>query len=314
MNILNKLKIPTLLGIGVILTGIVVGVFLVLREQTIISSAAPSQTPQNITVSNIEDSTVVISWQTLSSVSGFVTFGQTSPNEQTALDDRDTNPPTGGPQPHLIHYVTLKNLLPKTTYLYKISSGKLLSKVSTFTTASPSNSQNNFGPIIGSVLDSGKPLNEGIAFVSLSGGVIQTSLIKNLGNFLIPLTKVRKEDLSDTLVLEKDMNAKITVVSSNNQESVAVFNLNPEGVNLPPINLGESVDLTNLPTPTPTPMIDPTIYDLNKDGKINSADYSIAQKNKGKKLSSIKKDLQQDQLIDQLYLDELTKVINTLNQ
>ena len=48
------------------------------------------------------------------------------------------------------------------------------------------------------------------------------------------------------------------------------------------------------------------IYDLNKDGKINAADYSIAQKNKGKKINNI--------LVDQSYLDELTKVVNTLNQ
>ena len=106
---INKFKIPTLLGLGIILLGIGVGVFLVLRQQTFLSSAAPSQTPQNITVSNITDSEVSISWQTSNPSLGFVTFGQSDANEQTVLDDRDNKLP----QTHLIHYVSLKNLLPK---------------------------------------------------------------------------------------------------------------------------------------------------------------------------------------------------------
>lgn len=296
----TKFKIPTLLGLGVVIAGIAVGVFLVLREQTFFTQAAPSQTPQNITVSNIEDSSVTISWQTSSSVTGFVTFGQSGAVEATILDDRDTKIP----EPHLIHYVTIKNLLPKTTYQYKIASGKIVTKVSNFTTASPINTQNAFGPVIGSILDSGKPLNEGIVYLSLSGAIIQSSLVKNLGNFLIPLTRVRKEDLSDILPLEEQMNAKITIVSPNNQSS-AVFNLKPEGENLPPIKLGESVDLTNLTSPTPNPSPIPIVYDLNNDGKINAADYSIAQKNKGKKINGV--------LIDDKYLKELTNMVNSLN-
>lgn len=293
MKTLTKFKIPTLLGLGVIIAGIAVGVFLVLREQTYFASAAPTQTPQNITVSNIEDSSVVISWQTSSSVTGFVTYGQNSAAEQTSLDDRD--PPAGKPQPHLIHYVTIKNLLPKTTYQYKISSGKLIGKISTFTTSSPANTQNAFGPLIGSVVDFGKPLDEGVAFLSISNAVIQSSLVKNLGNFLIPLTKIRKDDLSDILLLETKMNAKITIISSTG-EAVAVLNLQPEGKSLPPLKLGESVDLTNIGI---------NIYDLNKDGKINAADYSIAQKNKGKKINNI--------LIDDKYLKELTNMVNSQN-
>lgn len=302
MKTLIKFKIPTLLGLGVIITGIAVGVFLTLREQTFFTQAAPTQTPQNITVSNIEDSSVVISWQTSASVSGFVTFGQNNATEQTSLDDRD--PPSGGPKPHLIHYVTIKNLLPKTTYQYKINSGKLISKISTFTTSSPASTQNTFGPVIGSIINSGKPLDEGIAFLSVSGAIIQSSLIKNMGSFLIPLTKIRKEDLSDILPLETQMNAKITIISPT-EETIAVFNLKPEGESLPPLKSGESVDLTNIASPIPSPSPTLSIYDLNKDGKINAADYSIAQKNKGKKIN--------DLLVDDDYLKQLTNLINSQN-
>lgn len=299
-SFLSRSKIPTLLGLGIILIGIGVGVFLVVRNQTFLSSAAPSQTPQNILVSNIEDSQVSISWQTSSPSLGFVSYGQNSADE-TALDDRDTKTP----QTHQLHYVTLKNLLPQTTYQYKIITGKLVTKPATFTTSSAGNTQNAFGPVIGSVLDSSKPLDEGIVFLSLSGAIIQSSLVKNLGNFLIPLTKIRKQDLSDILPLDEQAAAKITIVSPSTQ-AVAVFNLKSQGVSLPTLNLGESVDLMNLPSPTPTIPSDLTIYDLNKDGKINATDYSIAQKNKNKNINNI--------LIDQAFLDTLTKMVNTLNQ
>ncbi len=302
MKTLIKFKIPTLLGLGVILIGIGVGVFLSLREQTFLSRATPSQTPQNIQVSNIEDSSVNISWQTSSPSLGFVTFGQQDPGEQTVLDDRDNKIP----QSHLMHYVTLKNLLPKTTYQYKITSGKITTKILNLTTASPSSTQINLRPVIGTVLDGEKPLDEGIAYVAIPGANLQSALVKNLGNFLIPLSKARKTDLSDIYSLNEDTQAKITIISEKGG-ATAVFNLKMDGVTLPSLKIGQSLDLTTPSfTPTPSPVADLKLYDLNSDGKVNAADYSIAQKNKDKKINGV--------LIDDKFLKELTKMISNQNQ
>lgn len=309
---LSKFKIPTLLGLAIIVIGIGVGVFLVLREQTFLSSAAPSQEPQNITVSNIEDSSASISWQTSSPSLGFITFGQTDSGEQTILDDRDNNPPAGGPKSHLVHYVSLKNLLPQTNYKYKIVSGKIISKVSSFTTAPTATTQSGFNPVIGSVLNGKNPFDEGIVFLSVSGATIQSSLVKNLGNFLIPLSKIRKTDLSDIYSPSLDTAAKVTVIAANGEVS-AVFNIKPNGITLPPLILGQNVDLTSEINPTPTPSASPSqdskIYDLNNDGKINTADYSLAQKNKNKKIQSVRPDLNTDKIIDDQYLKDLSSMI-----
>src|SRR3989344_3209330 len=137
---INKFKIPTLLGLGIILIGLVSGLYLVLREQTFLSQAAPNFTPRNITLTNIAEDSVVISWQTNSAAPSFITFGQSNPGEQTALDDRDTD----APKPRLTHYVTLKNLLPKTNYQFKIITGKIISDVKWFETASPLTNQTVF--------------------------------------------------------------------------------------------------------------------------------------------------------------------------
>lgn len=297
-SFLNKFKIPTLLGLGIILIGIGVGVFLSFREQTFFSIAAPSYTPQNIRISNIEDSSLSISWQTSSPSLGFVTFGQNNPGDETTLDDRDTNPaPDGaGPQTHLVHYVTLKNLSPNTTYQYKIVSGKISSEVLSFTTAALATSQSELQPIIGTVLDGENPLDEGLAFVAISGASLQSSLVKSLGNFLIPLSRVR---------ITEDTPAKITIISAKG-EATAIFNLKTDGFSLPALKIGQTLDLTTpqtTPNPVPTPNLN--IYDLNSDGKINVNDYSSALKNKNKRIDGI--------LIDQIYLDNLTQMINSQN-
>lgn len=308
INFFEKFKIPTLLGLGVIFVGIGAGIFLVLRDQTFISSASPSTTPQNVTFSNIEDSTTVVSWQTAIPVASFITFGQNSPTEQTVNDDRDQK----APLPHSFHYVTLKNLLPKTEYQLKIQTGRTSSEVFKFQTAPPANLQNNFGPVVGSVLGVDKPLDEGIAYLSIAGANLQSSLIKSLGSFLIPLPKIRKSDLSDVLALNEDMVAKLTIIGREDQ-SLVLFKLKTDGMTLPAVKLGQNLDLTN-PKETPKPASPSAselkTFDLNGDGKINATDNAIILRNFGKNPKEKKADLNSDGVVDQKDLDLMSKKFN----
>ncbi len=294
-NFFNRLKIPTLLGISVITLGIVAGVFLTLRGQSFISKASPDKLPQNITLSNISDDSITISWQTSAPITSFVTLGINSPDDQTVLDDRDTNP-----KPHLVHYVTIKNLLPKTTYQYKVISGKISSETLRFTTASPISSQIGFRPIIGSVLNENKPLDEGVVYLSIADAGTESSLVKDSGNFIIPISQIRKADLSDSFPLSKDTTAKLTIVSGSGEAS-ALFRLKDSEAGLPSINLGDNLDLTTVPTPQ---------YDLNEDGKINATDNAILLQNFGKNPTNKKTDLNSDGVVDQKDLDLMSKQIN----
>lgn len=295
-HFINKFKIPTLLGLGVILTGIGVGVFLVLREQTFISSASPDTKPQDTTFSNISDDSVSLSWQTTAEVASFVTFGQANPDEKTALDDSDLNTP----KPHKIHYVSLKNLSSKTVYQLKIISGKKPSDVLTFQTASAPTTQTGFTPVIGSVLDGDVPISEGVVYLSIAGATIQSSPIKSSGTFLIPISQIRKSDLSDTYSLAEGMVGKLTIVSDKGKAQV-LFGLKLSSNTLPPIRLGENVDLT---------IAKPVIFDLNGDGLVNAADNAIILQNFGKNPKNKKADLNSDSAVDQKDLDLMSKQIN----
>lgn len=279
---ISKFKIPTILGLGIILLGIVAGVYLNLKEQIFLSQAAPNLTPQNITLTNITDSEAVISWQTNSPAASFITFGQNNPGEQTVLDDRD-NPVPGstGPKPRLTHYVTLKNLLPKTNYQYKVVSGKIASNVEKFQTAQPLSVQTGFSPIIGSVLSGDSPLDDGIVYLSIPEATTQSALIKTGGNFLIPLAQIRKTDMTDYQLTE-GTTAKLTVHSDKGESNV-LFKLKANSLPLPPVKLGQNIDLTTpeeTPPPTPTAK-DLHKFDLNGDGKINAADNAIILQNFG---------------------------------
>lgn len=296
-DFLDKFKIPTLLGLAIIFLGIASGVYLVLKDQIYFLQAAPSATAQNVTFSNITDTQAVVSWQTTVAAPSFVTFGQNNPTEQTILDDRDQ-----APKPRQDHYVTLKNLLPKTAYQLKINTGKTQSEIFKFETSSPVSSQNGFSPVIGSVLqDDVTPLNEGIVYLSITDAITQSALIKE-GNFLIPLSNVKSSNLTD-YPLKENTTAKITVISSKETANMLIT-LKTNSTPLPPVSLGQNIDLTTLPEETPQPTTEELNgYDLNNDGKINAADNAIILQNFGRNPKEKKADLDKNGKVDQDDLD-----------
>lgn len=301
---MSKFKIPTLLGLSLLIVGIVAGVYLNLREQIVLSQAAPDLTPQNVTLSNITEDSVTISWQTKAAAKSLVAFGQNSPGQYSVLDDQNNNA-------IFTHHATLKNLLPKTTYQFKIVSGKISSEIEKFETAQPPTTQTGFAPVIGTVLDDDTPLEAGVAYLSIAGATPQSAPIKSGGNFLIPLSSIRKVDLSDIYPLSADTIAKLTVVSEKGTANL-LFKLKDAAIPLPPINLGQNIDLT-IPEETPQPSADNlNTYDLNEDGKINAADNTIILQNLGKKSKDQKTDLNKDGKTDQKDLNLMAQKLKDL--
>lgn len=317
-SLITKFRIPTLLGLGIIFLGLASGLYLTLKEQIFLSQAAPNLTPQNITLTNITDDSAAISWQTNLPAASFITFGQNNPGDQTILDDRDTVTP----QPHATHYVTLKNLLPKTNYQFKIVSAKFTSDVEKFQTAEPVTNQTGFSPVIGSVLDGDTPVNDGLVYVAIPGAITQSAVIKSGGNFLIPLSYIRKTDLSNIYPLTEEMIGKLSIHSDKGQTNI-LFKLKADSPPLPTVKLGQSLDLTipeENPTPSPTNK-DIGKYDLDNDGKITAIDYGLLATCIGKKpatilpggKSCIKADLNGDGTIDQKDLDLISQKLKSFN-
>lgn len=297
MNLLS-FRIPTLLGLAVLILGTIAGVYLVLQNQTITTKASPQQSPRNIVISNIEASSVTITWQTSTKLPGYVIFGQNS-LEKTVLDDRDNGQLT----PRATHHVTLKNLSPQTVYKFKIVSGRVSSQQLNFTTASSDQTQNGLKPVIGSVLDGDKPLGDGVAYLRIPGVVPQSALVKNFGNFIIPVNLARTEDLSTVFSPIDNMEAKLTVVGKDGRVAESTFILTKPEVGL--LRMEQNLDLT-----IPSSLgISTSKFDLNGDGLVNSSDYAIILKNFGKSPQNKKADLNSDGVVDQKDVELILKEI-----
>lgn len=253
----SEIKIPTLLGIGVLTLGLVIGIFLVTTSQVLKSRASQSSSPQNITLTNVSSNHVSVFWQTDQEVPGFIQSGTTTSLGETFTDERDTK----APQSHQVHFITLTSLTPNTVYYYKINSGsESYPAKDTFSFKTPmSITPSNTQPLIGSVIDTNlQPVTEAVATLEIPGGQTLSAVTKTAGNFVIPLAEIYNQQLDNNFVLgQTPITAKLTV-SDFVKSSQIIFQLPLTGT-LPPITLGENVDLT-----TPS--------DLNHDGIINSLD------------------------------------------
>ncbi len=299
---IKNLKIPTLLGVGLIVIGIVAGVFLTLQEQNLNTQAGPDTTPKNITISNIEDENITISWTTNTATVGSVRYGTVNPEAFTAVDIRDQTSAIS----RKIHYVTLKNLTPQTTYKYKVvSNNKTSANVSQFTTAAVSNKQNGFKPVIGAVQNGNQPLQEGVVYLNIPGATTQSALIGHTGGFIIPIGKIRKDDLSDIFFPTEKIFSQLKVISAKGDATASIRLENSEEL-IGILKVGENIDLT---------VIDPKKilerFDLNNDTVINTSDYGIVLNNLGSSPKNLKADLNKDGVIDQKDINLIIKQINS---
>lgn len=297
----NEIRIPTLLALSILIIGLGTGVILVSQKQLFKSQAGPTQEPKNITVANLTGSSISIIWQTNKAITGFIQAGLTSSLGQTFLDDRDLNTPN----PYKLHFVTLSNLKPQTTYYYKIISGEgdPHGKLLTFTT-SLELPQSQEKPLIGRVLDNKlQPINEALVTLEVKGAQKVATITKISGNFILPLAGFN--------ITQASPSAKL-IVFRPNEKSVVNLKLPINNPILPTITLGKDLDLTLKATIdhiSATASASTKKYDLNKDGVINALDYSIVVDNLGK-IKRMDTDINYDGIVDQKDLDHLSKVLS----
>lgn len=261
------IKIPTLLGIGVLLIGLFGGVFLVSQDQLAIfqTKATKSPEPQKITLVNLSGNSASVYWQTDKAATGFVEAGPNSSLGLTFNDDRDQ----GAPKPHKLHFVTLTNLLPNTTYYYKIASGANLypNQPSSFKTSEITSSSTN-SPLIGQVVDENlQPVDEALINLNINGDLNLATSTKISGNFVLPLTSLT----------EFTVNTPATLTAFNGEKSSKVnLTLPFSQTALPQIILGKDMDL--VPLESSASVKTSISGDLNGDGVVNSLDSAIKLK------------------------------------
>ena len=80
-------KIPTILGVLILIIGVVAGVFLVQKAQIFKIGANPESTPQDVRVTNVSNNSATISWVTDNETVAFVNWGDTDSLGETTQED-----------------------------------------------------------------------------------------------------------------------------------------------------------------------------------------------------------------------------------
>ncbi len=216
-----KRRIPTLLGLALLLILLGGSVFGVKVTRRYITKAGPGSRPQNVRISNITDTSFTLSYITNDPTTGAINLSGLG----TIADDREQSPASG--KLYRTHYFTINALRPATKYSFSIVSGETTYRNSltnnqpyAVTTASAGGSTALADPVYGTVSRSdGSPAAGAVVYLNLPGVSPLSGLVKDSGSFLVPVGLARSADLSQAANIQSNDPEEIFVEGGGNGES-----------------------------------------------------------------------------------------------
>lgn len=269
MKILQQ-RIPTILGLLLLISGIAAGVYLVQKRGVWFLRAEPKATPQQIRITNISDNSFTVSWITEIEVLGFVKYGVTPSLTETVVDERDKI--SGKTTPYFCHHVKVASLSPGTKYYFKIGSGKGLfdnqGKLFEVTTAFVLGPPPAADTVYGTILKPDGAIAEGVlVYLSLANSIPLSALTESSGNWAIPLSVARTVNLSSYITYDPDASVEEIFVQGGPLGTATAVVTTKNDSPVPPITLGKSYDFREAkPQPeagvSPTPTLSTTKFSL----------------------------------------------------
>lgn len=249
-NFLGK-RIPTIVGLLILIGGLVAGVILVSQRQGLGTKAGPTSSPKDVRITNLMTNNFSVSWTTDIPTTGFIKYSENPAKIQTpAGDSRDQI--SGTAQSYTNHYVNITGLKADTTYYFVIGSGP-----ETYNDQGKP-FQVKTGPqvippaedvINGKVLDSSNnPVNGAIVFVEPEGGGALSTVTKIDGTWRLNLTDAR-DSSGKVLTYDKDNTVlSIFIQAGTNGTATAITNTSKDSP-VPDITLGKNQSfISTLPT------------------------------------------------------------------
>ncbi|OGG01360.1 hypothetical protein A2Z33_02315 [Candidatus Gottesmanbacteria bacterium RBG_16_52_11] len=248
-------KIPTLIGIFLVIA--LITIVSVVHKQVIgkFITAAPSAEPQNIRLTNVSDTSFTVTWNTATPAVGSISLSGLSVSGQVFFDERDVNmakkensnmlsaitkPPLGK---YNSHSVSIRDLSPGNEYRYRIvSNGRTYPSEAIIKTAvSLTQPEPGYEPAYGTVFTAENlPASGALVYLTLDGSQVLSSLVSDTGSWIIPINTIRTENLAAYLPSQERTDELITVVRGQEIASAVTDTLNDSPV--PLILLGKSYD------------------------------------------------------------------------
>jgi hypothetical protein len=251
---LNK-RIPTLLGLFIITIGVIITSILVKTGVITVQYAAPSETPENVRITNVTANSFTVSYTTQTKVLGSLAYGTTSDYGNVGYDDRDQKTTTAGE--YTLHYMTIKNLKPSTLYFFAITSGKdsyLHNDTPFQVTTGPILSQDppTQKPVTGKILlPDGTIPTEAAIYLSTDGSQTISAFIQPDGSYILPLNSLRTQDLTAYATISQNQKLRELVIDATQKSSILLLasQINP----IPAVTLSQDYDFTAQTTPLASP-------------------------------------------------------------
>lgn len=241
---MKKSKIPTIVGLFILIFGLAAGVVLLQGRQIFRLGATSDISPDNVKVSNVTDTTLTVSWVTSKEALGFIKYGKTPSSLDKVASDANKSP-------SFIHTVSVSGLAAGTNYFYKINSGgqdfdNNGTSYQVTTGATLPAIKTNL--ISGSVLTaSGVSVENALVFVAAGeGSPLSTTTSKN-GNWIIPISSMRNTSLNDYVAVN-EANTLLDITVYAGPDGIAAAQIYPQSSRpAPPIILGQVNDFKNAP-------------------------------------------------------------------
>lgn len=245
---MRQVKLPTILGLALLVLGVAAGVVLVQTRQVFKAAADPSETPQQVKITDITERGFVVSWVTEKPTLGFVSYG-TSDSLGTVANQKPST------QNSLVHRISVENLKPAANYFFKVGSGKNTfdknGQAYQVKTAPIPSSVPQTDIIFGTVnTASGAPGAGVIVYATIPAAVTLSSLTDEAGKWTVPLSTARNTNLS-SFALYNPQTEIIDIMVQGGGSQIASAKVKTGNARpVPPITLGKTHDFTKL-TPLP---------------------------------------------------------------
>ncbi len=238
-------KIPTIIGLSVLVFGIAAGILLIQQRQIFHLGATANNQPKDVRITNIGDDSFTVSWTTDEKTVGSINWGEADSLNKTEADEiRDLS---------YTHSVTVRGLTASTNYSFKISSGETSydnngTPWQISTGPALAKAQTSTKTASGTVLTSiGTPATNALVYISIGGVSPLSTIVSENGSWVLPLSSARTTDLSSFYEIDTDVDVlEISVqAGADGIASAQIFahSANP----VPPIILGQVHDFKNLP-------------------------------------------------------------------
>ena len=261
-------RIPTILGLFLLLTALFTGVILTSRVSNFSPRASGNCDPTNLQITNITHNSASISFTTSKECSATININNRTIGDFRFIDNKQEAFPSQ------IHYFEITDLEKENSYHFSVISGGKnydLPEYQIETGYQPNQQTSSATLAWGKILDSNhNPSKEAILYLNIPGASPLSAVVTSSGNWHIPLSTSFNEAKTNWFTPEENIEENIIVIAPN-QSSTQIVNNTSNNDPVPDIIIGQNDFFTSQNTSETQQVGDlPVVGDeLSSEKKLN---------------------------------------------